>query len=659
MKKNRFKMLFSFITMVLLMVGCENNLEIMLPQGPKGEQGDKGDKGDKGDPGMSAFDLWIEVNGKDPGTPVEDFFNSMKGKDGEDGKSAYELWKDAVDKDEMTNKDGSDYTGGNTWEDFLIWLQGGDVSVLHRYWLTLPGNTGKTIEEFINELFDCHCDGIIVSVFYTDDCMEQNPDGTLNRTYNAQLRVGGPGGTQVQVTGQGVDLSGTISDDTTPVVFTIPSTEEDIPLTIACVQSGNTIMKHAVIPALQLIKLASIPSSIQVPGEQKDIVTIEFEISPAELLVDEEVIYDSNGITEGSGWAVSNEGRIFTRTYVRSSVEQKPTVRAINSNGVCTTIEEAFTIPPLTPVEFEEISLVILDDCFLTLSFEGTPGMTVKAMNESDHNAYVMLTEGPDGTYSTSEVPRTYEAFTIRVRAEKEGRGTVEKLIEVEGSNLTPIAEPLTISMLVGEEDSLDNVLVKRRFTNNTAAPLTVTATRGNNSSAGSLLHPMALGFPRSAVIPANDYIDADFFRDYTEKLGSGKYVITFVTRTECGLDKTYTLTIHNLQNYRYAFRLLDGWGDGSGNPADLVTFEVSVVDALPSSYVELQLFNGVGYAGVSRIQLDENGSYTWNVTMTRAQVQAALDNVQGFFLFFSDSGYINKYNIGADKEEIIFQYAP
>ncbi len=720
MKKNHLKMVGSIVIMALLLLGCENNLEILLPQGPKGEQGEKGDKGD---PGMSAFELWLEVNGKEPGTPIEDFFNSLKGKDGVDGavpiigengnwfidgvdtgipargrdgidgvtpligengnwyigdvdtgvpargvdgadgisgvdgKSAYELWKEAVDRDEMTNKDGSDYTGGNTWEDFLIWLQGGDVSVLHRYWITLPGNEGKSIEEFIDELFDCHCDGITVSVFYNDECMGQNTDGTLNETYNAQLRVGGPGGTQVQVTGEGIDFTATIVDDTTPALFTIPRGEENIPVSIACTQSGNTVMKHAVIPALQLVKLADPPTAVQVPGEQEDVVSVSFETAPRELLVDGVVVYDADGIVEGSGWVVSNEGRTFTRTYERTAVEQKPMVRAFNSNGICTTIEEAFTIPPLTPVEVGELILEIIDDCFLSITFSGTPGMTVKAMNAANHDLFVMLTEDPAGTYVTSEIPRRYEAFTVLVRAEMEGRGTVEKTIEVDGVNLSPVAEPLTISLIPGVDDGTSHALVQRRFTNNTNAPLTVTATRGNNSYPSALAHPLALGFPRTAVIPPHGFIDGEFYRDYTPTLADGYYVLTFHTLTECELDRSYTLTIDNQQNYRHAFGLIDGWGDGSGDPNDLVTIEVSIFDAIPESYVEFQLFNGTAYSGVSRIQLDDSGHRTWNITGTRAQVQTALDNQKGFFYFFSDSEYTTKYSIGAHREEVLFEF--
>lgn len=709
--------------MALLMAGCENNLEILLPQGPKGEQGDKGDKGDKGDPGMSAFELWLEVNGKDADTPIADFFNSLIGKDGEngavpvigengnwfvdgvdtgvpargkdgrdgvtpvigengnwfidgvdtgvpargadgedgihgvDGKSAYELWKEAVDRDEMTNKDGSDYTGGNTWEDFLIWLQGGDVSVLHRYWLTLPGNEGKTIEEFINELFDCHCDGIIVSVLYVDECMGQNTDGTLTETYNAQLRVGGPGGTEVRVTGDGIDLTGTIVDDTTPVMFTIPRGEESIPLTIACTRSGDTVTKQAVIPALQLVKLAGAPSAIQVPGEQKDVITIEFETAPAELLVDGTVVYDSNGIVEGCGWAVSNEGKTFTRTYDRTTAEQKPTVRAINGNGVCTTIEEAFTIPPLALVDCGEIILAVVDDCFLSLTIQGRPGMMITAMNALNHDEYVLLAEGPAGTYATSGIPREYEAFTILVRAELEGHETWEQTIEVDGFYLAPVADPLTISQIPGVDNGTHYALVQRRFTNNTGAPLTVTVTRGDNSALGAIPHPLAFEFPSTAIIPANGFIDGEFYRDYTPTLADGQHVLTFHTCTECGLDKSYTLTIENQQNYRYAFRPVDGWGNGSGDPDDLVTIEVSVFDGIPGSYVDLQLFDASAYISISKVRLDDKGNLTWSIIGTRAEVQTALDNVKGFFYFFSDSEYISKYNIGANKEEIMFAF--
>lgn len=721
MKKSHFTMLFGFIVMALFMLSCENNLEMVLPQGPKG------DKGDKGDPGKSAFELWIEHYGKDPNTSIEEFFNSLKGVDGKDGavpvigsngnwfidgvdtgipargrdgengvtpeigengnwiiggvdtgipargedgangvdgKSAYELWKEAVDRCDgtVTNKDGSPYDcSKNTWEDFLIWLQGGDVSVLHRYWITLPGNEGKTIEQFIEELFDCHCDGITVSVITLDECVELNSDGTLRETYNAELRVGGTGGTQVQVTGNGVNLSGNISDATIPLVFTIPRGDESIQLTIDCTQSGNTVTKNAVIPALNYVKLAATPTVTQVSGQQQDVATIQFATAPVELSVDGAVVYQAGNIVAGSGWAVSNEGRTFTRTYDRIATEQNPTIRATGDNDACSTIEGAFTIPQLSPVEVGEFTLSVLNDCFLSLSFSGTSGMTVTAMdalNPDNPNTSVTLTESPSGTYTTSVVPRLYDAYTILVKAELDGYGTVEETIEVEGIYLAPVAEPLTISQIPGVDNNTSIALVQRRFTNNTDGPLTVRVIRGNNSNNGALRHPQSLAFPFTAVIPANDFIDGNFYRDYTETFAAGQYVLTFTTTTECGLQKNYTLNIDNQQNYRHAFTLPPGWGDGSGDPNELIAFEVSVFDGIPGSYIEFQLFNGTAYGGVSRTQLDGNGNLTWNVTtMTRAQIQAALDNEKGFFYFFSDPAYTTKYSIGADKEEVTFAF--
>ena len=105
----------------------------------------------------------------------------------------------------------------------------------------------------------------------------------------------------------------------------------------------------------------------------------------------------------------------------------------------------------------------------------------------------------------------------------------------------------------------------------------------------GASSHPSALPYPRSTVIPANSYIDASFYRDYTTTLAEGQYVLTFNTLTECGLDRAYTLAILNQGNYRYSIVPLNGWGDGTGNPNDLVTFEISIFDGIPGSYVEFK----------------------------------------------------------------------
>lgn len=206
------------------------------------------------------------IGGVDTGKPArgpkgED---GQDGTDGVDGKSAYELWKEAVDEGEMTNKDGSPYTGGNTWEDFLIWLQGGDVSVLHQYWLS-QGNTGD-LQAFIDALFSCHCDGITVSVIALNECVELNPDGSLKKTYNATLKVGAAAGTTVVVTGDGLNLQGIVAAGASEVTFSIPRGKTDQQLAINCQLAGKTeqVTKYAVVSALKYIEITSPLSLIHI-----------------------------------------------------------------------------------------------------------------------------------------------------------------------------------------------------------------------------------------------------------------------------------------------------------------------------------------------------------------------------------------------------------
>lgn len=839
MKKN----FINICVMILLsvMFSCENSLEMMLPQGPKG------DKGDKGDPGKSAFDLWLEYYGKDPGTTIDEFFNSLKGKDGKDGdvpiigsngnwwisgvdtgipaqgkdgkdgvtpfigtngnwyigtedtgvpargkdgfspyikdgywwidetntlvpatgkdgktptveigpgpnyywivngttttisakgidgkdgadgkdgytpvigdngnwwidgkdtgkpsvvipvigtnnnwwiggvdtgkpsrgekgdngvagKSAYELWKEAVDKCDGTvkNKDGSNYNcSKNTWEDFLIWLQGGDVSVLHKYWTTLPGNEGKTIQQFIDELFDCHCDGITVSVVALDECVELNANGTLSKTYNAKLSVGGKKGTSVVVSGNGVNLTGSIVNDQTPITWDIPRGDVSKQLTIVCTESNNAVTKSAFIPALKYIKLDGVATVTQVPNEQKDVVVVNFATAPEELLIAGTSVYaKATGIQIGSGWIISNEGKVFTKSYDRGATIQEITVIARGANGECSTITKAFAIPTLAPVTTGNPTLAIADNCSLTLSITGTPGMTVKATYGSSPVVSIPLTETTAGNY-TAIVPRAYAAYVITVTSEKLNAGTVTKTITVNGTNLIAVLTPLQLNTVAGQADNVAIAAVVRELKNNTAAPLKVTITRGNNTTSGSVQRTPPV-FPYVLTIPANSAVTMDFQRDYTSAYASGTYTLTFTTENECGLTKTSTLAVGNQTNYISKFTKPDGFG-GEGQPGGpgwdydqndpLITFNVEVYDAIPNSYIEFQLYKGVGYSAVFRVQANANGRITQAVTMKASELDAALTNGFGFFKFFTSTAYTTPYVIGSDKEKIPFAF--
>lgn len=176
--------------------------------------------------------------------------------------------------------------------------------------------------------------------------------------------------------------------------------------------------------------------------------------------------------------------------------------------------------------------------------------MTVTAMDPNNHNNFVVLTQNSPGTYSTSLLPRLYEEYSVLVRAELAGYGTVEDTVVVNGTNLAPVAEPLTINPIADTEDNISIALVQRRLTNNTNGPLAVTITWGNNIP-GAKPYPQSPVFPVNGTIAANGTIDISPYRDYTETFAAGEYELTIVTRTECGLTKNYTLTITNQQNYR------------------------------------------------------------------------------------------------------------
>lgn len=61
------------LCLAFLFMGCENKLEMTLPQGPEGPQGE---------PGMSAFEYWKILNNL-PGATADDFYESLRGPQGD------------------------------------------------------------------------------------------------------------------------------------------------------------------------------------------------------------------------------------------------------------------------------------------------------------------------------------------------------------------------------------------------------------------------------------------------------------------------------------------------------------------------------------------------------------------------------------------------
>lgn len=611
-------------------------------QGDRGDKGDRGEKGDKGD----------------------------RGDNGVNGKSAYELWKEAVDKCDGTikNKDGSNYDClKNSWEDFLNWLQGGDVSVLHKYWTTLPGNVGKTIQQFIDELFDCHCDGISVNVIAPDDCVELKADGTLEKNYNAKLSITGKRGTSVQVTGAGVNRTGNITDDQTPLTLDIPRGDANIQLTIVCTTAGDAVTKNALIPALKYIKLDGQATVTQVSNEQKDVSVLKFLTEVEEMIVDGAPVYTrTKGVVGGSGWQVTDGGKTFTKTYDRAATLQEHAVIAKGGNGECSTIASAFAIPTLTPVTAGTPSLTVLNNCELTIAMTGSSGMKVNAAYGNTTVTTVTLTESAAGGTYTATVPRAYSAYTITLTAEKGGAGTVTKTVSVTGGNLITVQNPLQLSLVAGNSDNVASATLTRELKNNTTAPLKVTVVRSNNTASRSLRRTPPV-FPYVTTIPAGSTTVMTFQRDYTSAYAGGSYTLTLTAENECGLTKATTLAVPNQTNYTFKFNRPAGYG-GAGQPGGPgwiyttdgdpnITFNVELYDAIPNSYVEFQLFKGVGYSAILRIQSNAAGRINQAVTMKASELELAIKNGFGFFKFFSDQGYTTPYNIGVAKEKVPFSF--
>lgn len=590
----------------------------------------KGDKGDKGDGGI-------------------------------EGKSAYQLWKDHLGENcdgTVKDKDGKPHDcEADSWEDFLIWLQGGNTSVLHEYWKTIPGNENKDLNVFIEELFDCHCDGITVSVIALDDCVELDKDGKTVNTIDARLRVGGKKGTSVLVEGTGINLNGTIDDANTPIAFLIPRGDESIQLTIICTESGNNITKKAVIPALKYIKITGSPSITATPNGKEDAVLIKFEKEPEELYVDEVLVYSkAKGIVDGSEWTVSTNKKIFSKEFTRKATEQTPTIKAKGSDDECTILKGLIKIPTLTPVTLDNLSLNTLNDCDLNLTFQGTPGMGVVAsfLDIKPEPAKIVVSETSSGKYSAT-FPRLYTAYRIALIASKDGYGTVMDTISVNGTNLAPVNDPITIETVPTDVDNVSKGYYRRQITNMTNGDLDINLSINGNTT-GLKIVDQSIVMPSNIKLSKGETKILSIPKYYLETLGSGTLYIKVEVTTECKLTKVYYPPFPYQSGYGYKFTVI-----GGDNGTD-VTIRTEIFSGIPNSYIELQLNLDAGYSAVLRKQLDNKGYMTHDVTLTKAQYDKALEkglnneDPVAFFRFFKDSGYNETYSIGVDKEKVKFE---
>ena len=100
----------------------------------------------KGADGLSAYELWLLIDGN-AGKTEEEFFAEMKGEPGDDGKSSYQIWLDAGNVG--TEAQYLESLKGETGEDGLsayqIWINDGNVGDENDFLLSLKAD--NTLEE--------------------------------------------------------------------------------------------------------------------------------------------------------------------------------------------------------------------------------------------------------------------------------------------------------------------------------------------------------------------------------------------------------------------------------------------------------------------------------------------------------------------------------
>lgn len=598
-------------------------------------------------PEIGANGNW-EIDGVDTGVPAK----GQDGDSGVDGKTSYELWKEAVDAGEMTNKDGSDYTGGNTWEDFLKWLQGGDLSVLHQYWVNHAGGVGD-LSAFIEALFDCHCDNIIVIIIAPDDCVKLDATGNMIGTHSAVLKVGAEVGAEIQVSGDGFPTATkTVASGDTEVEFTLPRTDESVTFTILVTKDGEATTKFVSVPKLKYIEFGSAKVE-QVGTDQKDVATITFVTAPSELTVGNTIVYDDiNGVTDGTGWVVSNEGKTFTKTYDRGPTVQELSFQARSEDGACSILNDLLVIPSYPPVTINGEPSLVINDCDMAVVMTGTPGMTVKATYSG---TTITMAESPAGTYSHT-FPRKYTGYTINITASKAGAGNATKTIIIGGDKLLP--EPFAFNF---DSPNTNNPEITGTFTNKTTESIEIEFSRGNNTSGkGKERAPWiegiagGIGTKRTVTLAAGATQDITFHRDVADDFSSGRYTVTFKTNSQCEQLFSRSYVINNQTDFNHGFKKIDdpanpggegGYpGGGGSDPYDpdyptpveeegYTIFEVTVTNATPESYVQLLAFTSNGYGSLwgSGKKTDANGNLKILVKMKNSDIEIANDKKAEF----------------------------
>ena len=577
----------------------------------------------------------------------------------------------------MTNKDGSNYTEGNSWTEYLKWLQGGDISTLHQHWILLPGNENKTIEEFIKELFSCHCDQIELVIQTAQNCVVLK-EGIIMGKYNAEVKIAGVKGTQVKIiNSHGEQVFNQILGEE-EIYFNSAQTEEEQKFTIyyTLPKKSDTKTKEIRIPALNPVRFTIEAKAVENTNGKQIGVKLLFD-KP----IDQNTVVAIDGvriITGKDGWKTIENG--FEKVFEKGAEDALYQI-SINSLGQnCT--EAILKIESLEKLTPPTISYENYDECSYKVVFKGSPGMQVLATikNSTGHET-VVAKEVEPGKYELI-LEKDFYNNRIDVSFVKEGYGTASATLDTprEYSFTTPIYRSLVKST---DQQGANKTY---KFENLTESPIQVKFTRDNNYNSASIRRePWIANNVVTYTIPAKESIEVTFKKDYTNDFKRGSYRVTVTYTNSCNKDVYDFFDIENQMKYKYGFTPLnDGEGGNNGgsdtpgtenpggggtgsapgtgngnhggielepgeswNPDGSITnskgekiwkFVLNVEDAIPNVNLQLLLLHDQDLlSAVINKRTDAEGKLTGIITLKDKDYKAAINSGKGQFIFAKD----------------------
>ena len=608
----------------------------------KGENGQDGQDGADGADGLTpVLNVVVGENGNW-------YINGIDTGIAPAGKSAYEIWKESVSLGEIENKDGTPYTGGDTLLEYYKWLQGGNISSLYIHWRDSNIiNKDKTMDDFLTELFDCHCDGISLSLEYNSSCNVMDAEGKIdlnNVASTATLTVDGDEGTVIKlIDGDKVVETKTITN--VSVFFTIPQEAKEKAYILECEipnKKGNPtkVTKNISVAAWDILE------GVKTKVENVDDSTVKMSVTITDksdykvLTVDGKSIFDAK-----FGW-VTEDSKTYSKEIKKTAKNEKLRVHAETVSGACSYYEAE--IPQLSPVEAKMDPKPTIDNCSVVFTLVGTPKMKIEVAAKESHTditnkvtVYEDAGTGPNAlsTYTIS-VPRKFKAYTVQIDASLEGRGTFSYECKIKGEMLlskqVQLIAPLNDVNAI--KKSATTFKIKNTASKESNESYVVEFSRAPNTDRNAIKRS---AFPtQSFRVNAGETLERTIHRDYNESLQySGEYRVKAKITNTCGESFELEFNVLNQGDFTHYFKKYpdDGSGEGGsgeGNPNEKpevgpngkYRFDFVIEDAVPDVMAQLGVTNSSGtFTPVSDgVRTNVEGKAIITFELTRSQLDAA-----------------------------------